>query len=488
MIFLLMQITHSSPDIYETIGAATAFSEYIKFVADERSLPTFWTDEERQCLWATSLQKHVAAKLRSLEREYETFCQASKDISWRDQWWGKSGCMTFNDWKIVDAMWRSRAMDFDEYGLCLVPIMDMSNHAMENAANAMYWIEGLNNEAHLYLDGKDQVTPGEEVTIIYGLQKGASEMLFSYGFIDQDIPDAGAIMLGWEPPIDDELRDAKMETLNLEPGFKIFTPQRSMDHVEWTGPCVWAMSVNEEDGLRILVDEHSGNEEIVQVWFKNNRITHKMDLECLLKKDRMREIFQLRAYTYVQARLEEEISNRQQHSNRHSNDGFPEGIGSDASPQWTISERLRDLERKLLLRAHKRFQSNIEWLAVGDDVQDYLAGRPLAHIPTYVAWEEEDLDGQKRIGNKQKETELAALLKTLAVGDDQDSLEAEDRCSGGEETVLANGHINKHKAVLSNGHADGEALTMQEEFDLTKPTSQDSSSEESSELGSDKEN
>ena len=479
-----MQITHSSPDIYETIGTPTAFSEYVKFVADERSLPTFWTDEQRQFLWGTSLQKHVTAKLRSLEAEYESFCEASKNISWKDQWWGESGCLSIEDWKVVDAMWRSRAMDFDEYGLCLVPVMDMANHAMEDAANGMYWIEGANNEAHLYLDGKELVKPQEEIRIIYGLQKGASEMLFSYGFLDADIPDAGAMMLGWEPPVDDELRQAKMEALNLEPGFKIYTPQRSMDLVEWASSCVWAMSVNQEDGLRILSRQDTLGEDNLQVWFKDKQVIHKVDLECFLQKDRMREIFQLRAYSYVQARLEEEIAQRQHLSDKYSMEKDPQESEPEESLQWELSERLRDLETKLLFRAHKRFQSHVEWLAGGKDVQDYLAGRPLERVPTYVAWEE-DVDGQERTVTEQEEIDLAALLKDAHVGDHhRDLLRAEDRWPREEGPVLTNGHPSE-KSILSDGDIGEEALTMQEEFDLTKPISQDSSSEGSSELRSD---
>ena len=482
-----MQITHSSPDIYETIGVPTAFSEYIKFIADERSLPIFWTDEERQCLWATSLQKHVAAKLQSLKLEYESFCEASKDISWKDQWWGESGCLTMDDWKIVDAMWRSRAMDFDEYGLCLVPIMDMANHAMEDAANAMYWIEGPNKEAHLYLDGKDVIEPGEEVKIIYGLQKGASEMLFSYGFIDLDIPDAGAMMLGWEPPADDELRDAKMEALNLEPGIKLYTPQRSMDLVEWASSCVWAMSVNEEDGLRILLSQEEGNEETLQVWFKERQVTHKMDLERFLQKDRMREIFQLRAHSYVQARLEDEIAHRQQLSDRDPTEKVIQGIDPETSLQWALSERLRDLETRLLVRAYEAFRSKVEWLAARQDVQDYLAGKPLAHIPTYVAWED-DVDDQEAMKERQEELDLVAFLNNADIGQHHRGLlPAEDRWLEVEEPVLTNDHASEDKSTLSGGGIGEEALTMQEEFDLTKPIRQDSSSEESSELGSEAE-
>ena len=43
MIFLLMQIAMSSPDMPAKIGVANPWTEYVKFVPAETSLPTFWT-------------------------------------------------------------------------------------------------------------------------------------------------------------------------------------------------------------------------------------------------------------------------------------------------------------------------------------------------------------------------------------------------------------------------------------------------------------
>ena len=407
-----MQITHSSPDMKSTVGQSTAFSEYVKFVADERNLPTFWTEQERKCLWSTTLDQHVDAKLRALEKEYSDFCEASKHISWSKEWWGDVGCLNIEDWKVVDAMYRSRAMDFDSYGLCLVPIMDMANHGIEEVSNAMYSIEGENKEARLYLDGKDSVDSGDEIKIIYGLNKGASEMLFSYGFIDDKSNDAGSLMLGWEPPADDELRDVKMEALNLEPGFKIFRPSPTVDMISWAGPCVWAMAVNQEDGLRIrLIEDDNGNNDL-QVWFKDSQVPTKAHLEGLLRKDRMTQVFILRAYSYVQARLGEEIARREALEARTDADKVPEGINPDVSPRWKISQQLRALESELLARAQDHFQANISWLMTQQDIQDYLAGIPLRPKPPAHDWEDRP-DEHNGSTSSDEEAAIAVLISRV---------------------------------------------------------------------------
>lgn len=410
LIFLLMQITHSSPDMRDTIGMATPFSEYVKFVADERGLPTFWTEQQLEFLWGTSEQQHATAKLRSIEKEYQEFCEASKDVPWKDQWWGEDGCLSIDDWKIVDAMFRSRSMDFEERGLCLVPIMDMANHARHGASNAMF-IKGDKKAAWLRIDGKELIEPGEEVTIMYGERKGASETLHSYGFIENNISDARSIYLGWVPPADDELRDAKMEALRLEPGFEVRVPLGAeVDIYEWAGPCVWAMSVNQEDGLRIRSIEDPNGQRQLQASFKENIITDKGQLERLLKRDRLREIFQLRAYSYVQARVAEVIKERQELAEQHIGEEPPEGLDEESLARWRTAERLRALEMELLVRANERFVLNIQWWTERPDVQNFINGRPLVDLPPAHYWEENPSERQVEEESAEGD-ELAGTIK-----------------------------------------------------------------------------
>lgn len=478
-----MQITHSSPDMAEAVGCETAFSGYIKFVSSDHSLPIFWNDQERQYLWGTSLEKHVAAKLSSLEKEYAAFCEASKDVSWSREWFGGSGCLSMHDWKVVDGMYRSRAMDFEAYGLCLVPMIDMANHAMPYAVNAMYWIEGDNKEACLYLDGWEYVEEGDEITIIYGLHKGASEMLFSYGFIDDGVEDAGAMMIGWEPPEDDELRDAKMEALNLEPGFKLYVQNRKLGIVKFAGSCVWAMSVNEEDGLRIRAAQGEEGRANLSVYFKEKEVGDKYELEILLRRDRMSEIFQLRAYSYVQARVKEELQLRQRMGETERRDKTPEEIlVSDTSQRWEICERLRYLEMQLLERANEQFQSTIAWLMSRQDVNDYLAGisprpRPAAH-----RWEEYP-DGHaedRREAKEAKSMELNVELQSWDPtkdgswgGENDEDIQEAGLALGGDPYQRGGESFNQSETDRLHDITDDEWLSLARRMPLDQASEDD---------------
>ena len=72
MIFLLLQITHSSPDLDgNNLGVANPLTDYVAFLPEDFSLPTFYSEEERELLQGTSLADAVEQKLRSLENEFD---------------------------------------------------------------------------------------------------------------------------------------------------------------------------------------------------------------------------------------------------------------------------------------------------------------------------------------------------------------------------------------------------------------------------------
>jgi hypothetical protein len=400
LIFLLLLIAHSSPDMTSTIGNESPFTEYVKYVASETGLPTFWSQSELESLRGTSLEKHSAAKITSLEKEYKDFCKASKDVPWADQWWGESGCLSLEDWKVVDSFYRSRAMDFNEYGLCLVPVMDFANHTDEDQAVAAYTIEGDNHEAHLWFessvtpDRQRLVSPGDEITISYGSTKGAAEMVFSYGFIDQSLTDSGAMILGWTPPEDDQLRDAKMEALQLEAGFRIFTLFPGDETVRWAGACIWAMTVNEEDGLKIQsVEDETTGEPKLQMFFKEELVRNELHLEDLLQNDRAELVFQARAYGYVFLRLQEEIERRQALAEEKEllQELTLNSLRVDESPQslkrLELAQRLWALENELLQRAYQQFLARLTSLMSEEDVQRYNNGIPLEPLTASEEWE-----------------------------------------------------------------------------------------------------
>jgi hypothetical protein len=103
-----------------------------------------------------------------LLREFETFRTATENISWcKKYWWDEDeGLLNFEDWMLVDAMYRSRALEFPGVGDCMVPCVDMANHASGAATAAIYETDDDGNGILLLRDGKN-IPIGGEVTITY---------------------------------------------------------------------------------------------------------------------------------------------------------------------------------------------------------------------------------------------------------------------------------------------------------------------------------
>jgi hypothetical protein len=166
MIFLLVQITHSSSDYQDKIGVSSPWTEYIKFLPSSFPLPTFYTAEEQMLLRGTSLEAAVEAKIASLEREFEHILQSTDGITWCQQrWWAvDTGKLTIGDWKYVDAAYRSRMVDLPGSGLAMVPCIDMANHVSGDAVNARYDQDSDGN-AVLQLRSGKSLHIGDELAI-----------------------------------------------------------------------------------------------------------------------------------------------------------------------------------------------------------------------------------------------------------------------------------------------------------------------------------
>ena len=169
MIFLLIQITYSSPDFaneHQRIGLSNPWTEYVKFMPSSIPLPTFYTDEELELLRGTSLQSAVDAKIAALEQELSHLQQSTNQISWcQKYWWDEdTGRLTLDDWKYVDAVYRSRMLDLPGHGHSMVPCIDMANHAPEDSVKALYEKDAEGN-AVLQLRSGKKLSANEEVTI-----------------------------------------------------------------------------------------------------------------------------------------------------------------------------------------------------------------------------------------------------------------------------------------------------------------------------------
>ncbi|KNG45711.1 set domain containing protein [Stemphylium lycopersici] len=343
--FLLFQATICCPDT-EDIGVLNPLTEYIKFLPDEL-LPTFWTEEERELLVGTTLKPAVGAKLNSLLREFDHLRTSTESIPWCSKyWWGEDhGMLHFDDWMRVDAMYRSRALEFPGAGDCMMPCVDMANHASGDATAALYETDKDGNGLLLLRDGKC-LEQGNEVTITYGDDKGACESIFSYGFLDDAMTSAKAMFLDLDIPDDDPLRPAKIYVSKEAPGFRIFEKRGDID---WDGDFIWLVVVNEEDGLDFKVRQTTDGKRDIQTFWKDGELDTSR-LRQNLERDPAWHVFQLRATVLLQNRIDAQIEALRR----------TEGTKREATVRdmpWILAERLRSLELDMLQRAASAFDN-----------------------------------------------------------------------------------------------------------------------------------
>ncbi|KAF1836283.1 SET domain-containing protein [Decorospora gaudefroyi] len=358
--FLLLQATICCPETKD-IGVLNPLTEYIKFLPDEL-LPTFWTEEEQELLAGTTLKPAVSAKLNSLLREFENLRSATESIGWcAKYWWDESsGMLTFDDWMRVDAMYRSRALEFPGAGDCMMPCIDMANHASGDATAALYETDSDGNGLLLLREGK-RIDQGDEITITYGDDKGACENIFSYGFLEDGMTSAKVMFLDLDIPDDDPLRPAKIYVSTAAPGFRIF---EKGDTIDWESDFIWLIVVNEEDGLDFKVRQTTdGKREIQAFWREQELDTAK--LREYIEADPAWDVFRLRATVLLQDRVEVQMETLRQ----------IEGIRQTATVRdvpFMLASRLRSLELEMLKRAASTLESQRAQLLDADAVQKYL--------------------------------------------------------------------------------------------------------------------
>jgi hypothetical protein len=355
LIFLLLQITHSSPDLHgNNVGAANPLTDYVAFLPENFSLPTFYSEEERELLQGTSLADAVEQKLRSLENEFDLLRTSTEGIHWcKKHWWDeKTGHLTIDDWKQVDAMFRSRALELPGTGSAMVPCVDMANHASGNKTMAVYETTERKNAVLQLRQGKC-LKQGEEITITYGDEKGASEMIFSYGFIESGVANARQLFLDLDIPTDDPLRLAKKAVCKDAPGVRLYTKENG--EIGWESKYVWWSCVNEEDGLGFrILQANDGGKELKVLWKKVELETER--LEETLASDSMRDIFQLRAVVVLQKRIERQASELEETEEQFSEAVHLPGVRPTT---WETIKILRALEVDFLADAYQSMQAEV---------------------------------------------------------------------------------------------------------------------------------
>lgn len=350
-----MQSFTACPSVASKKGVSSPFTEYIKYLPMEL-LPTFWSAAERELLLGTTLAPALDAKMKSLHREFEQLQKATASLPWCvDQWWDEiDGLLEFDDWLRVDAFYRSRALEYPGVGDCMVPCIDMANHSSGEATAAIYEVDDQGNAVLLLRDDKNIDEKGE-ITITYGDKKGACEMLFSYGFIEDQMSSARELFLDLSIPQDDPLGRAKAVVADCAPGFKVV---ESADDVTWDGDYIWPICVNEEDGLSFRIQQTvDGERELIATW-KDKPLHGFTDFQSILEQDPMWDVYNLRAVSILQDRVASQLqdlygSDDQVAATQH-------GEGADVRDQtWHLVKKLRALEGELLEKAYSCFEDQV---------------------------------------------------------------------------------------------------------------------------------
>jgi len=265
--------------------------------------------------------------------------------------------LDFDDWLQVDAMYRSRALDFPNIGHCMAPCIDLANHASNDATMAIYEKDTEGNAVLLLRDNK-QLKAGEEVTITYGDEKGACEMIFSYGFLDQDMDSAETVFLSLDLAGNDQMRLAKASIAACAPGFKVV--DAGDGKIEWTGDFIWLLCINADDGLRFeLARTVDGQDDEMQAFFGHVEITEgAAQLHELLKSSPLRDVYHLRAVTLLQQRVFDQLQILFQ--TQDEIDATPCGAGTEIrSATYALAVKLRQLEFELLELAYESFEQQV---------------------------------------------------------------------------------------------------------------------------------
>jgi hypothetical protein len=362
LVFLLLQATICCPDTKD-VGVLNPLTEYIKFLPDEL-LPTFWSEEEQNLLQGTTLQPAIRAKLNSLFREFESVRNATESIDWCAKYWWDEDCglVTLEDWLLIDAMYRSRALEFPGAGDCMMPCVDMANHASGDATAALYETDKDGNGLLLLREGK-MISKGGEITITwvfctfcrtnaygprYGDDKGACENIFSYGFLEDGMASAKVMFLDLDIPDDDPLRPAKIFVSTAAPGFRIFEKDES---IGWESDYIWLVVINEEDGLDFKVRQTTDGKREIQAFWMEKELEPSKLFERLQEHPAW-DVFKLRATVLLQQRVELQLETLQNTM----------GATREASVReipWKLADRLRSLELTMLERAVSAFESQV---------------------------------------------------------------------------------------------------------------------------------
>lgn len=263
-------------------------------------------------------QAAVDAKLASLDQEFESVRLLSSELPyWQAYLWEREAAKV-EDWALLDAWYRSRCLELPQSGHSMVPCLDLANHSRE--PNAFYDQTGGGDAVLLPRPG-GVTDGGGEITISYGGSKSAAEMLFSYGFIDENSINS-EMTLPFQASQDDPLAQAKLHVYEGSPTVRLI---RTNGIMGWDSPFVHLAVLNEEDGLEFRIQQDmSGDRQLRVFWQEEDVTSQASEFERLTESHPLSSVFRLRAV----AMLEEMVTGQLQSIHNSSIAGTDPSGGS----------------------------------------------------------------------------------------------------------------------------------------------------------------
>lgn len=184
----------------------------------------------------------------------------------------------------------------------MIPSIDMVNHSSKSNS---YYEPGSHESVHLLLRPGTKLEAGTEVTISYGSSKHPAEMLFSYGFIDEELNSRG-LTLPIEPFLGDPLGKAKVAAFLGPPVVRLYC---GITGIQYNSPFLYLLCLNEEDGLEFgMFQENDGSTSSLRTFWQSIDVSDATDtFELLIEDHPLRDIFKLRAVSLLENRLQEQL-------------------------------------------------------------------------------------------------------------------------------------------------------------------------------------
>ncbi|GAW17112.1 hypothetical protein ANO14919_065620 [Xylariales sp. No.14919] len=363
LLFLLTQLVLSSPDYSGGQGASTAWTQYFKLLPAQVPVPTLWSESELSLLRGTSLESAISAKLGALTREFNRLQDATTSLARWNELIEVNESITLRDWILLDALYRSRSLDLPGSGESMVPCLDLVNHS--NPATA-YFEENPEGGVVLLLRKEANVLGQSEITIDYGHDKSAAEMLFSYGFIDPTST-AKSIVLPVESMEDDPLAKAKLYAFGCTPSLKITDSDTGIPR--WDAPFVHLMCLNHEDGLRFKVlQETDGSHDLRMFWQDTDVTAEAGHIESIIKTHDLCQVFRLRAVVVVLGTIQQQLTLLAAAHNEERG-----ATGNERQHVAQAASQLRAVEKDLLERTSQSLEEEKLRLFEDESVMTYLA-------------------------------------------------------------------------------------------------------------------